>query len=150
MHWPYDKTKFPGKMLLPSGHSGYTTVTFGGHTAVIPGIHRRPASRPYPQGARRASHHWSMCQKVQGHIHSLESLGFSAGGAGSRMLLWWPHLGFSDSSLLCTCGCIGEVAICVNVSMGLRAPFRGLSATNGSKASSFYFPLVYVTGPNKR
>ena len=38
-----DKTKLPGKMLLPSGHSGYTTVTFGGHCAVIPGIHRRPA-----------------------------------------------------------------------------------------------------------
>ena len=31
-----DKTKLPGKMLLPSGRSGYTTVTFGGHSAVIP------------------------------------------------------------------------------------------------------------------
>ena len=72
-----DKTKLPGKMLLPSGHSEYTTVTFGGSSAVIPGIHRRPASRPCPQGARRVSHHWSMCCKVQGHVHSMESPGFS-------------------------------------------------------------------------
>ena len=73
-----DKTKLPRKMLLPSGHSGYTTMTFGGHSAVIPGIHTRPASRPCLQGARRASHHWSMCPKVQDHIHSMESPEFSA------------------------------------------------------------------------
>ena len=51
------------------------TVTFGGHSAVISGRHRRPAFRPCPQGARRASHCWSMCRKVQGHIHSVESPG---------------------------------------------------------------------------
>ena len=43
-----DRTQLPAKMLLPSGHSGYTTVTFGGHSAVIPGILMRPASRPCP------------------------------------------------------------------------------------------------------
>ena len=120
-----DKTKLSGKMLLPSGHSGYTTVTFGGYSVVIPGIHRRPASRPCPQGARRASHRWSMCRKVQGHVHSMESLGFSAVGAGSKMLFWCPNLGFSDSSLVCTCSCIGEAAKCVSISAGLKAPFWG-------------------------
>ena len=83
-----DKTKLPGKMLLASGSTGYTTETFGSHSAVIPGIHRRPASRPYPQGFRRASDHWSMCQKVKGQIHSMKSPGFSAVGAGSRRLFW--------------------------------------------------------------
>ena len=122
-----DKTKLPGKMLLPSGHSGYTTVTFGSHSAVIPGIHRRPASRPCPQGARRASHHCSVCQKVQGHVHSMESPGFSAVGAVSKMLFWQPNLSFSDSFLVCTCSCIGEAAICVNMSTRLRAPFQVLS-----------------------
>ena len=116
-----DKTNPAGNILLPSGHSGYTSVKVGDHPAVIPGIHRRLASRPCPQGVRRASHCWSMCQKVQGHIHSMESLGFSAVGAGSKMLFWWPNLGFSDSSLVCTCSCIGEAAIYV------KAPFQGLS-----------------------
>ena len=115
-------------MLLLSGHSGYNTVTFGGHSAVIPGIPRRPASRPFPQCARRASHHWSMCQKVQGHVYSKESLGFSSVAAGSKMLFWWPNLGFSDSSLVCTCSCIGEAAICVAYVLtclwGSRLPFR--------------------------
>ena len=41
----------------------------GGHFAVIPGKHTRPASRHFPQGARRASHHRSMCRNVQDHIH---------------------------------------------------------------------------------
>ena len=88
-----EKTKLPSKMLLPSGRSGYTAVTFGGHSAVITGVHRRSASRPCPQGARRASHLWSMCGKVQGHVHSMESPGFSAVGAGSKILFWWPNLG---------------------------------------------------------
>ena len=34
-----DKTKLPGEKLLPSGCLGYTTVIFGGHSAVTPGIH---------------------------------------------------------------------------------------------------------------
>ena len=57
----------------------------------------------------------------------MASLGFSAVGAGSKMLFWWPNLGFSDSSLVCTCSCVGEGTICVNMSTGLRAPFWGLS-----------------------
>ena len=121
-------------MHLHSGHSGHTTVIFDHHPGVIPGIHRRPASRPCPQGARRASHHWSMCQKVQGHVYSKESLGFSSVAAGSKMLFWWPNLGFSDSSWVCTCSCIGEAAICVNMSTGLRNPFQGLSFKHRSMA----------------
>ena len=57
----------------------------------------------------------------------MESLGFSAVGGSSMMLFWWPNLGFSDSSLVCTCSYMGEAAICVKMSAGLRAPFRGLS-----------------------
>ena len=56
-----DKTKVPYKMILPPRCFGFTIVIFGGHSAVTPGIHRRPASRPFPEGARRDSHHWSMC-----------------------------------------------------------------------------------------
>ena len=62
----------------------------------------------------------------------MESPGFSAVGADSKMLFWWPKLGFSDSSLFCICSCIGEAAICVNMSMGLRAPFQGLSFKDSS------------------
>jgi len=45
----YVETKVPVELLLASGSSGYTTVAFGGHHAVIPGIHRKPVSRPCPQ-----------------------------------------------------------------------------------------------------
>ena len=99
----------------------------GGSSAVTPGIHRRPASRLCPQHARRASHHWSMCQNVQGHVHLMESPGFSAVGAGSKILFWWPNLGFNDSSLVCTCSCIGESATHVSMSMGLNIPYRASS-----------------------
>ena len=57
----------------------------------------------------------------------MEFLGFSEVGVGGKILFWWPNLSFSDSSLVCTCSCIGEAGICVNMSTGLRAPFQGLS-----------------------
>ena len=125
MHCHNDKTKLPGKILLPSGISGYITVTFGDFPAALPGSHRKPSSRPCPQGARRASRRWSIWRKVQGRVPSMGSLwGFRAVGARSNMLLWWPDLFFSDSSLVCTCSCIREAAICVSMSVGLRVPFR--------------------------
>ena len=123
MHCHNDTTKLPGKILLPSGQSGYITVTFGEHPAAIPGRHRKPSSRPCPQGARIASRRWSIWRKVLGRVPSMVSLGFRAVGARSKMLLWWPNLGFSDSSLVCTCSCIGEAAICVNMSTCLNVPF---------------------------
>ena len=123
----YVETKVPVALLLASGSSGYTTVAFGGHHAVIPGIHRKPLSRPCPQGARKASHRRCMCRKLQGHVHSVESPGFSAFGGGSRMLFWCAVLGFSDSLLVYTWSCIAEAAICANVSTEPRAPFLGVS-----------------------
>ena len=87
-----DKIKLSRKMLLPPECFRYTTMNFGGHAAVTPRTHRRPASRPFLQGARRASHCLSMYYNVQGHIHLTESPGFNADGAGSRMLLFWHIL----------------------------------------------------------
>ena len=112
-------------MLLSPGHFGYTTMIFGGHSAIAPGIHMRPASRPFPQGSRKTCHHWSMCQNVQDHTHSTESQGFNAVGAVRRMLLCWPYPGFYNFSLVCTYSCIGEAAMCVSMSTEIKAPFWG-------------------------
>ena len=101
-------------------------MIFGGHSAVTPGIHTRPASRPFPQGARRATHHWCMCRNVLGHVHSTVSPGFNAVGAGSRMLLCWSYPGFNNPSLVCIYSCTGEAARCISISTGLKAPLRDL------------------------
>ena len=54
-----------------------------GHPAVIPGIHRRPASTPCPQGARRASHRWcrvesSKAMSTQWSLEDSVQLGIAA------------------------------------------------------------------------
>ena len=123
----YVKRKVPVEMHLASPSSEYTTLAFGGHPAVIPGIHRKPASRPCPHGARKASHRWRLCRKLQGHIHAMESPRICAVADGSKMVSWCPNLGFSDSFLVCAWSCVTEAAICANTSTGLRAPFRVLS-----------------------
>ena len=38
-----------------------------------------------------------------------------------------PHPGFNNSSLVCIYSCIGEAAMCVSMSTGLKAPFQGFS-----------------------
>ena len=110
-----DKTKLPHKMLLPPGRFGYTTMTFGGHSAVTPGIHTRPASRPFLQGARMTIHCWSMCQNVQGQVYSPVSPGLKALGAGSRVLLCWPYPGLNNSSLAWMCNCIIGSKLCEHI-----------------------------------
>ena len=132
--WELQALAIKIKQNFPVRVSYLLAVIFGGHSVVIPRIHRRPASRHLPQGARKASHHWSICENVQGHVHSTVSPGFNAVGAGSSMLLCCPYPGFNNSSLVCTYSCIGEAAMCVSISTGLKAPFWGFSFKHHSPA----------------
>ena len=98
---------------------------------------------PCPQGARTASHRYCMCPRIQGHVHSMECPRFSAVGAGNKMLLWRPNIGFVVSSLLCPCSCKGEATTCVHRPTGLRDPFWALSVEAGADQQASYIIKCY-------
>ena len=91
-----DKTKLPNKMLLPSGHLGYTTMIFRGHSAINPVYTggQPPGLVPkVPGGPAITGPH----VKTSKATSTEQSLGFIAVIAGSKILFWWPNPSFSDS-----------------------------------------------------
>ena len=122
-------------------------MTFGEPPAVIPGMHRRPSSRPCPLCARTARHRCSMCPM----IHSMESPWFSAVGAGNKMLFWWLNIGINYSSLVSTCTWTREAAGRVNMSMELRAHFGVcVGAVAWKQASYIIKSFNYSEDPGHR
>lgn len=61
----------------------------------------------------------------------------SAIAARTKLLFWWLNLRFSDSSLDCTCSGLGEGAVCVNMSIGLRVPFGVCVEATAWKQASY-------------
>ena len=86
-----DKTELPYKMLLPPRCFGNTTMILGGHFAVTPGIHRRPAFRPFPkvpEGPAIVGPCVKVCRAMstQRNLWGLVQLVLLAGYSGSQML----------------------------------------------------------------
>ena len=118
-------------MLLPSSHSGYTTVIFGATLLLlqeytggqlpelVPRVPGGPAIiGPCVKMSKATSTLWSLQGLVQ---LVLAAICYSGGQTLASMILPWFVLAV----------CVGEEVyrscICVNMSTGLRAPFQGFS-----------------------